>query len=99
MDELNESARNIENLLTKVLAVLKLANNEKIVKTKEKLLQNETKRKIYELCDGKHTVKDIVETLKITQPNASYHLASLLESGLVLYEDIGGNRYYSKTLE
>ncbi len=99
MSETNESIKNIENLLTKVLAILKLVNNEKIIKTKEKLLQNEMKHKIYDLCDGKHTVKDIVEELKTTQPNVSYHLSSLLESGLVLYEDIGGSRYYSKTLE
>jgi len=97
--ESSEDMKDMKHLLEKVLAVLKLANSEKILKNKESLLQNETKRKIYELCDGKHTVKDIVSALGTTQPNVSYHLSSLLESGLVLYEDIGGNRYYFKTLE
>jgi len=99
VDESSEDVKNTRRLLDKILAILKLANSEKILKNKESLLQNETKRKIYELCDGKHTVKDIVSALGTTQPNVSYHLSSLLESGLVLYEDVGGNRYYFKTLE
>jgi DNA-binding transcriptional ArsR family regulator len=99
IDESSEDIKSIRRLLEKTLAVLKLVNSEKVLKNKEYLLQNETKRKIYDLCDGKHTVKDIVSALGTTQPNVSYHLSSLLESGLVLYEDVGGNRYYFKTLE
>lgn len=99
VEELGEDMKTVKRLLEKVLAVLKLANSEKILKNKASLLQNETKRKIYELCDGNHTVRDIVSTLGTTQPNVSYHLSSLLESGLVLYEDVGGSRYYFKTLE
>jgi DNA-binding transcriptional ArsR family regulator len=99
LDESSEDIKSIRRLLEKTLAVLKLVNSEKVLKNKETLLQNETKRKIYDLCDGKHTVKDIVSALGTTQPNVSYHLSSLLESGLVLYEDVGGNRYYFKTLE
>ena len=99
IDESGEDIKNMKSLLEKILAVLKMSNSETILKNKESLLQNETKRKIYELCDGKHTVKDIVSALGTTQPNVSYHLSSLLESGLVLYEDVGGNRYYFKTLE
>ena len=86
-------------LLEKILCVLKLANNKAILKQKEIILKNETKRQIYELCDGKHTVNEIAKVLKTTQPNVSYHLSSLLESGLVLYEDLGGRRYYFKSLE
>lgn len=99
VDELSEEMRKVRLLLQKVLAVLKLANTGKVLKTKESILQNEMKRNIYELCDGRHTVRDIVTALGTTQPNVSYHLSTLLESGLVLYEDIGGNRFYFKTLE
>ncbi len=99
LDESTEDVKSIKRLLEKTLAVLKLVNSEKVLKNKENILQNETKRKIYDLCDGKRTVKDIVSVLTTTQPNVSYHLSSLLESGLVLYEDVGGNRYYFKTLE
>lgn len=93
--------RNIEvrRVLEKILCVLKLANSDVIVRKKDEILKNETKRKIYELCDGKHTVTDITRDLKTTQPNVSYHLSSLLEAGLVLYEDLGGKRYYFRSLE
>ena len=92
---------NIESrrLLEKILCVLKLANNRSILREKEKILKSETKRKIYELCDGNHTVSDIASELDTTQPNVSYHLSSLLESGLVLYDEIAGKRYYFKSLE
>jgi len=88
-----------KRLLEKILCVLKLANNKAILKQKDTILRNETKRKIYELCDGKHTVGDIASELSTTQPNVSYHLSSLLESGLVLYDELGGKRYYFKSLE
>jgi DNA-binding transcriptional ArsR family regulator len=88
-----------KRLLEKILSVLKLANNKAIQQEKESILKNEMKKKIYELCDGKHTVNDIANELKTTQPNVSYHLASLLESGLVLFDDLGGKRYYFKSLE
>ena len=89
----------IKRLLEKILCVLKLANDELILKRKDEILKNETKRKIYELCDGKHTVSDITRELNTTQPNVSYHLSSLLEVGLLLYDDVGGKRYYFKSLE
>lgn len=86
-------------LLEKILCVLKLAHSKEIVKSKEIILKNDTKHKIYSLCDGKHTVTDIAKELRTTQPNVSYHLSSMLETGLILYEDVGGKRYYFKTLE
>ena len=88
-----------KRLLEKILCVLKLANSKAILRQKNEILKNKTKRAIYELCDGKHTVGDIAKELKTTQPNVSYHLSSLLESGLVLYDEVGGKKYYSKSLE
>lgn len=88
-----------KRLLEKILCVLKLVNNKEIQREKDRLLKNETKRGIYELCDGNHTVSDIAAELGTTQPNVSYHLSSLLESGLLLFDDLGGKRYYFKSLE
>jgi len=88
-----------KRLLEKILCVLKLVNSKEIQEEKDRLLKNETKRRIYELCDGNHTVSDIATELSTTQPNVSYHLSSLLESGLLLFDDLGGKRYYFKSLE
>jgi DNA-binding transcriptional ArsR family regulator len=85
--------------LQKILSVLKLVNGEAIIKAKDGILKTETKKKIYELCDGKHTVGDIASELMTTQPNVSQHLSGLLELGLVLYEEKGGKKYYFKSLE
>lgn len=99
MSELADEMKKTSLLLEKTLAILKMANSDKIMETKEKILKNDTKRKIYELCNGKNKVTNIVDALGTSQPNVSYHLSSLLESGLLIYIDVGGNRYYSKTLE
>jgi DNA-binding transcriptional ArsR family regulator len=90
-----------KQLLQKILSVLKLSHSEAIQREKELILkgQESTKRKIYDLCDGKRTVNDIASALGQTQPNVSQHLASLLESGLVLYDELGGKKYYFKSLE
>ena len=88
-----------KRLLEKILCVLKLANSKAILQEKDKILGNGTRRRIYELCDGKHTVGDIALELETTQPNVSYHLSSLLESGLVLFDELAGKRYYFKSLE
>ena len=88
-----------KQLLEKILSVLKLANTQAIHDQKELLLKGPAKRKVYELCDGKNTVNDIATKSGLSQPNVSQHLSSLLESGLVLYDEIGGKKYYFKSLE
>lgn len=88
-----------KQLLEKILAVLKIAFNAQISEEKEQILKNETKRQVYDLCDGKHTVSEIAMELGTSQPNVSQHLSSLLESGLVLYDEVGGRRFYFKSLE
>jgi len=88
-----------EKLLQKILSVLKLVNAETIEKMKREILKSDMKKKIYDLCDGKHTVSDIAAELSTTQPNVSQHLSGLTESGLVLYDEKGGKKFFFKTLE
>ena len=88
-----------QKLLQKILSVLKLVNAESIEKAKKEILKSDMKKKIYDLCDGKHTVSDIAVELSTTQPNVSQHLSGLTESGLVLYDEKGGKKFYFKTLE
>ncbi|MGD0405913.1 MAG: helix-turn-helix domain-containing protein [Candidatus Bathyarchaeia archaeon] len=88
-----------KQLLERILSVLKLANTQAIQDEKEAILKGPAKRKVYELCDGKNTVNEIATKSRLSQPNVSQHLASLMESGLVLYDEIGGKKYYFKSLE
>jgi DNA-binding transcriptional ArsR family regulator len=88
-----------KQLLEKILSVIKLANGKAIREEKEAILKGVAKKKVYELCDGKNTVNEIATKSGLSQPNVSQHLSSLLESGLVLYDEVGGKRYYFKSLE
>jgi DNA-binding transcriptional ArsR family regulator len=90
-----------QQLLEQILAVLKLAHGDSIQKQKEQILRGlgSNKRKVYDLCDGNRTVNIIASEAGLSQPNVSQHLASLLESGLVLYKEEAGKKYYYKTLE
>ena len=88
-----------KQLLEKLLSVIKLANSKAIREEKEAILKGPAKKKVYELCDGKNTVNEISVKSGLSQPNVSQHLSSLLESGLVLYDEVGGKRYYFKSLE
>jgi DNA-binding transcriptional ArsR family regulator len=88
-----------KQLLEKILSVIKLANGKAIREEKEAILKGVAKKKVYELCDGKNTVNEIAAKSELSQPNVSQHLSSLLESGLVLYDEVGGKKYYFKSLE
>jgi len=88
-----------KQLLEKILSVMKLANGKAIREEKEAILKGSAKKKVYELCDGKNTVNEIATKSGLSQPNVSQHLSSLLESGLVLYDEVGGKKYYFKSLE
>lgn len=46
------------------------------------------------LCEGSRSVTEIVEATALTQPNASNHLACLLDCGLVRREQRGRFVYY-----
>ena len=96
---MEENGVGTKELLQKILSAIKLSNTEAIVKAKATILKSEMKKRIYDLCDGKHTVSDIAIELSTTQPNVSQHLSGLLESGLVLYTEKSGKKYYFKSLE
>ena len=61
--------------------------------------KNSTKRRIYELLDGRRSVGEIAKLLKTSQPNVSLHLKDLLETGLISSQDEGGKRIYRKKWE
>lgn len=46
------------------------------------------------ILDGPKTVSEIVKETKLSQPNASTHLACLLDCGLVQNKREGRNSYY-----
>jgi len=54
-----------------------------------------TRRSILErLHDGEHTVLELCEPFRMTQPSLSKHLAVLRRSGLIAARRAGRHRYY-----
>lgn len=61
-----------------------------------KALSDETRLRILSLMkDGEICVCDIAETLKMTQPNISFHLSMLKEAGLIKDRKNGRWIHYS----
>lgn len=94
----------IRDLLQQLLNSFELVYHDQIRLARERLEQslgdkNSTKRRIYELLDGKRTVGEIAKLLKTSQPNVSLHLKDLLETGLVSVQDETGRRIYRKKWE
>lgn len=61
--------------------------------------RNSTKRRIYQLLDGRRGVAEIARALKTSRPNVSLHLKDLLEVGLVSVQDEKGKRIYRRRWE
>jgi len=99
IDKILESLETIGLDLKIFLNLFKLLNNDKISKIKQKILEHELRKKIYDLCDGTLTVNQIAEKFETKHQNITYHLGILTSAGLLSYREEGRERYYFKTLE
>jgi predicted transcriptional regulator len=95
----NEALNEIKQTLQTQLALFKLVHANEIQSAIEKRLGGETKRRVYDLCDGATSVSEIAIKVGISQPTATSHLNDLCMVGLVDYKTIAGKRCYYKTLE
>ncbi len=89
---------NIERELRSMKSVLKTGQSASIQETKNLMLKSKLRSQIYELCDGSHTVGQICNALAKTAPLVSRYLKELEDSGLVLSEQRGKERFYYKVL-
>jgi len=92
----------IRSILYEQLALFKILNSSELEKAKSKILEDHTRRRIFDLCDNTKSVSQIAQTifpekpLQKSAPAVSYHLGILEEYGLVAHRDDGGQRYYHK---
>lgn len=94
----------IKDLLQQLLERFELVHKEQIQLARERAKQslggkNSTKRRIYELLDGRRGVVEIAKLLKTSQPNVSLHLKDLSEAGIVSVQNEKGKRVYRKRWE
>jgi DNA-binding MarR family transcriptional regulator len=99
-------------LLKKILIEIKKTNQKldrmasltKLTKASElqvaltRLQSSKIKTKIFELCNGKHTVSNIVEKLQKPQPMISKYLNEMERSGLIISEKSGKEKRFFKAI-
>ena len=101
MNTQDQTLLEIRDLLQRLLDRFELVYLDQLRLVRERAEQslgdkNSTKRRIYELLDGRRGVVEIAKLLKTSQPNVSLHLKDLLEAGLVSVQDEKGKRIYRK---
>jgi len=99
-DEELKEIRSLRETLQEFLRLYKLVNTKPIKEAKSKILaSSETRKKIYELCDGSKGVSEIARELNIKQPTATHHLSELADAGLIASEVRGGKKYFIKIIK
>ena len=88
--------REISSKLDDIVSLLRLGQKSTIEMAKSRLLASSLRSKIYNLCDGKHTVSQIAEELEKSQPLISRYLKELEDGGLIKSERRGKSVYYDK---
>jgi len=91
-----ELLEEISSKLSDIILLLKLSQKSALEMAKSRLLASELRAKIYNLCDGKHTVSEISEEINKPQPLVSRYLKDLEEGGLVKAVRKGKRIYYIK---
>jgi DNA-binding transcriptional ArsR family regulator len=100
--DIYDKLEEIRSILSEQLALFKIINSSEIEKAKSKILDDPSRRKIYDLCDNTKSVSEIAQTvfpdkpLQKSVPATSYHLNILEDYGLVAHRDDRGQRYYHK---
>jgi DNA-binding transcriptional ArsR family regulator len=100
--DIYDKLEEIRSILSEQLALFKIINSSEIEKAKSKILDDPSRRKIYDLCDNTKSVSEIAQTVFPDKPlqksvsATSYHLNILEDYGLVAHRDDRGQRYYHK---
>jgi len=85
--------------LDEITTLLHMAQLSSIEKTKSALLDSSPlRKKVYELCDGKHTVSDIAKSLGKSMPSTSNVISKLLDAKLISEQRKGKEKYYRRLL-
>jgi DNA-binding transcriptional ArsR family regulator len=85
--------------LDRIILLLETSLRQEFSATAERILKSESKREIFELCDGKRTVKEVARILNKTLPNVSMQLGEMEKAGLIRSRQVGRERFYFKVVD
>lgn len=89
---LEEISKKLDALLT----IERLVNREKIEEELARTLGDGTRRKIFDMCDGEHSVSGMASQLDVSSPAVSQHLSALTEAGLITLQRTQPRRYVKR---
>ncbi|MEM3419686.1 MAG: ArsR family transcriptional regulator [Nitrososphaerota archaeon] len=96
--EIIEVLEEISSKLSDIISLLRLGQKSMIEMSKSRLLASDLRAKVYDLCDGKHTVLEISKELAKPQPLISRYLKELENGGLIKSERKGNKIFYVKVV-
>jgi DNA-binding transcriptional ArsR family regulator len=101
MEEVEQSKilDEISAKLDRIISLLEASLRQEFSATSGRILKSESKREIFELCDGKRTVNEIARILKKSIQNVSIQLGELEKAGLVGSRQAGRARFYFKVID
>jgi DNA-binding MarR family transcriptional regulator len=78
-----EILRQISNQLGDLLAMYRLVNRERIIRGRDDVLGDGTKRKLWESCDGLRTQAELAKAAGVTQQRVSQIVSELADAGMI----------------
>jgi DNA-binding transcriptional ArsR family regulator len=88
----------IEDRLQEIAEILRMGHKETIEATQRRVLESSSlRKKIYGLCDGKHSVSQIAEILGKSIQQVSNNIVLLQNAGLIKEVRRGKEKYYTKS--
>jgi predicted transcriptional regulator len=85
--------------LDRLISIMELTQKRELELLKDEVMgKSEVRREIYNLCDGKRTVKEIANILRKSIQHISTEIAELEKAGIIGVWKIGKKRYYYKLI-
>jgi DNA-binding transcriptional ArsR family regulator len=92
------SLENMSRELRDLRSLIKSGQSASIQQMKTSLLKSKLRYQIYELCDGKHSVSEIAQSLDKPMSLISRYLKDMEKAGLIVSEQSKKERYYYKVV-
>ena len=87
----------IEDRLTEIVDILRLSQKESLESAKISVLSgSQVRQRIYNLCDGKHSVNQIADSMKRSIQQISNNIVVLQNAGLIKEVKQGKKKFYKK---
>lgn len=97
LEEIRLEIQELHKTMRELTDIFKQLKKPELESVKKNILSGAPlKKKVYALCDGKHSVQSIVTKLEKKQSHISQILSELKTAGLIKEERYGKQKYYEQ---